>query len=988
LFVGVNIVPTISGSIIKINSLDNKKTELNSEYINSYNTPVNANNLISKENSLYVITNEFGLHEYTYKNPNSNYDQSDKLQSLKFRKVERLYRGITTKQLDNNFNLKISGNIFYVGGSGPNNYTHIQDAIENASNGDTVFVYDDSSPYYENILIDKSIHLIGENKESTVINGSKLDIFVDTINITADNVNINGFSINENAGYYYQAAILITGDHATVSNCKIYNNNWIGISLLGSSYSQISFCELFDNLIAIHLVDSNENEIKDCLCHENTDAISLFENSHNNKIVNCTCIGNSFDGIHIQYSSENQIINCTVQNGYDGIGLAFAPNTKMRGNIMNNNNENFAIGSSSVSDFYCDIDTSNTINGKPIYYWLDHHDEQVPSDAAFIGLINCTNILVKDLEMTNNFQGIVCADTSNSTIENCNFYNNGGHGIFFVSSSNNTISNCSCVNSFFSGIYLSYLSNSNIIYNNTLTNINICGIWVEESTSNKISKHVISNCISGISLDKSGNSVLRNNDMINCGLAVDGTSLFDYINDVDTSNTVNGKILYYYIDTNDLIVSSDAGQVVLVNCTNCNISDLELNDGTIGVELAFSSNNIISGNIINGNNKVAIDLDCSSNNYNTIKGNNIINNNYGIDVDLSDHNTFQDNIVHDNGVAFSLDTSDNNDILENDIKSSYNGIYLSNSNNNKINNNIISKCGFTAIYLLYSKNNILKNNEMENCGLIVYGTSLSEYINDVDTSNKVNGKPLYYYMNENDITVPSDASEVILINCDHCVVSDLNLSDGTVGVELAYSNYNTISKNTLNNNKFASIYLESSSDNTVKTNNMENNGYGISMQLADNNDIKNNEIQKSYYGCFIYLSNSNIFSGNNILYNTYGIRFNLPSTSNSIHHNNLIYNGYNAWDENENTNAWDDGKKGNYWGDYTQKYPNARRIWLKGIWNTPYEIPSEENQDRYPLILPCISFKEKTANLIRINLLEKILDYISILKTIFKMKLL
>ena len=63
------------------------------------------------------------------------------------------------------------GNTFYVGGSGPGNYTKIQDAIDNASDGDTVFVYDDSSPYYENIVINTSISLMGEDKNSTIIDG-------------------------------------------------------------------------------------------------------------------------------------------------------------------------------------------------------------------------------------------------------------------------------------------------------------------------------------------------------------------------------------------------------------------------------------------------------------------------------------------------------------------------------------------------------------------------------------------------------------------------------------------------------------------------------------------------------------------------------------------------------------------------------------------------------------------------------------------------
>ena len=45
------------------------------------------------------------------------------------------------------------GTILYVGGDGPGNYTKIQDAIENATSGDTIFVYDDSTPYFETLMI-------------------------------------------------------------------------------------------------------------------------------------------------------------------------------------------------------------------------------------------------------------------------------------------------------------------------------------------------------------------------------------------------------------------------------------------------------------------------------------------------------------------------------------------------------------------------------------------------------------------------------------------------------------------------------------------------------------------------------------------------------------------------------------------------------------------------------------------------------------------
>ncbi|MFH1101875.1 MAG: NosD domain-containing protein, partial [Methanobacteriota archaeon] len=91
------------------------------------------------------------------------------------------------------------GNILYVGGNGPNNYTRIQDAIDNASDGDTVFVFDDSSPYYENIIIEKSLTLIGEDKTTTVILGDESSDGI-IVNISADDVSISGFTIQPHMG--------------------------------------------------------------------------------------------------------------------------------------------------------------------------------------------------------------------------------------------------------------------------------------------------------------------------------------------------------------------------------------------------------------------------------------------------------------------------------------------------------------------------------------------------------------------------------------------------------------------------------------------------------------------------------------------------------------------------------------------------------------------------------------------------------------------
>ena len=85
-----------------------------------------------------------------------------------------------------------SDNTLYVGGSGPGNYTKIQDAINDASDGDTVYVYDDSSPYYENIVVGKSINLISEDRDTTVIDGGGSS---DVVRVLADWVQISDFAI-------------------------------------------------------------------------------------------------------------------------------------------------------------------------------------------------------------------------------------------------------------------------------------------------------------------------------------------------------------------------------------------------------------------------------------------------------------------------------------------------------------------------------------------------------------------------------------------------------------------------------------------------------------------------------------------------------------------------------------------------------------------------------------------------------------------------
>lgn len=242
------------------------------------------------------------------------------------------------------------GNILYVGGSGPNNYTKIQDAIDNASDGDTVFVYDDSSPYYENIVIEKSIILLGEDRETTVILGDESwdDVIV---NISADEVSISGFTIQPNNGN--PTGILIGKKY-------VYPDYWnieiIGkVTISNNIIKKTGWAAIFG--IRLHQGNISENIIEDCSC-----GILLFISSDTtvtkNLIAHCLGFGIEIEGTLSPYRilnllnphpKNNIISQNTIKENRWGIELGDAINTKITdNNILDNSEIGIRIGASNT----------------------------------------------------------------------------------------------------------------------------------------------------------------------------------------------------------------------------------------------------------------------------------------------------------------------------------------------------------------------------------------------------------------------------------------------------------------------------------------------------------------------------------------------------------------------------------------------------------------------------------------------------------------
>jgi len=342
----------------------------------------------------------------------------------------------------------------------------------------------------------------------------------------------------------------------------------------------------------------------------------------------------------------------------------------------------------------------------------------------------------------------------------------------------------------------------------------------------------------------------------------------------------------------------------LVAVDNITVNDLTVKNFKVGIRLYNSSNNSIIRNNITTNNDDGIRLYKSSNNI--VSGNNITNNWHGIRLSSSSNNSIYGNDITLNVAnGIFLWASQKNNIYSNNISNCRSVMIDHYSSNNTLQNNIITNCEY-GIYLSYgSSNNVLRNNVLAyntyNFG--VSGEDLLDFINDVDASNTVNGKPIYYWINKQNIEIPPDAGYVALINCSSITVQNLNLANNVQGILLAYTTNSTITESVIANN-FKGMFLISSSDCNINNNNVKNNEFGIDLWWSNNTAISRNNVTNNWDGIFIdlYSSNINIHKNNVTANDQEGITLS-DSSNNCIYRNNIINNNNGIWIINSSGNS-------------------------------------------------------------------------------------
>ena len=604
-------------------------------------------------------------------------------------------------------------------------------------------------------------------------------IVVQRSNITIDGAGYLLQGLGSGIGFY-----IFNVTHVTIKNTSIKRFGY-GINLYCSSNNNITQNNVANNSYGIYLDGTTLGWGPKFAVYSNTLAGNIVAN-------------NSY-GIYISESRDNVLFGNVVINNSYGLLFSGSPRNTLRNNIMVDNSYNFGVdvGLSGCECELQDIDLSNTVDGSPIYYWIDHENEAIPLDAGYVGLVNSFNITVKGLKLKNNFYGIQLYKSSNSQIIN-NTITNSFIGINLGSSTKNALEENNIVSNSY-GIWL-FESPSNTLSGNNLTN-NREGIWLDYSSNSVlVSNTLINNRNYGIWLDYSSNSVLRNNNMSGNSANFGVSGWIDtWIQDVDASNTVDGKPIYYWINRQNIEVPLDAGYVALVNSYNITVKGLELRNNLEGISLFNTTNSRIMNNNVKDSMGGGISLYYYSND-NTITGNKITNDKYGVYIYGSNNTIISNNDIPSNSGGVYLSGSYNNTLYRNNVMNSSIGMYFYYSSNNNISENKITSCSTYGMYFDYSSQNTISNN--------------------------------YITENLNAISSSSVSYDTICENY---------IANNTRGIILgAFSN---ISGNNIESNTYG-IYLSGTS-NTVSGNNLTSNTYGIYVWAANNKIYHNNFIRNS-----------------------------------------------------------------------------------------------------------------------------------------------
>jgi len=224
-------------------------------------------------------------------------------------------------------------------------YATMQDAVDapETLDGHTILV--DQGVYYEHVIVDKAVRLVGEGQTKTIVDGEGAE---EVVSLKKSGAEIAGFTVQNGS---WGIALRYIRNSSVTAN-KVVNCSYGGIFL-----SNCSKCKVANNTVAstsnagVYLWESVGNHITNNAFANTSHGIYLLVYSTDNVISN-NSLANNPQGVAFSYNCGNNTLegNTVTSSNVGGIVMGGAQNnTIYHNNVLHSAKPAWSYGNSSNS---------------------------------------------------------------------------------------------------------------------------------------------------------------------------------------------------------------------------------------------------------------------------------------------------------------------------------------------------------------------------------------------------------------------------------------------------------------------------------------------------------------------------------------------------------------------------------------------------------------------------------------------------------------